>query len=70
MDESRGGGSEALWIDRQSEHMFSDQFVVGEAGLGMLTDHMNVLKAALDRVPFEDRCNAASVVYGIDDLHR
>ena len=50
--------------------MFSDQLVVGEAGLGMLADHVNVLEVALDRVAFEDRRNAASIVHGIDDVHR
>jgi len=46
---------ESARIDLQAQHMFSDQFVVGEAGLGVLADHVNVLEVALDRVAFEDR---------------
>ena len=63
-------GLESRLIDLQSQRMFSDQFVMGEASLGMLADHVNVLEAALDRVAFEDRRNAASIVNGIDDVHR
>src|SRR5258705_13758468 len=47
-------GLESRLIDLQSQRMFSDQFVVGEAGLGMLADHVNVLEVTLDRVAFED----------------
>ena len=42
---------------------------MGEASLGMLADHVNVLEVTLDRVAFKDRRNAASIINRIDDLY-
>ena len=49
--------------------MLADEFVMGETGLSVLADHVNVLEVTLYRIAFEDRCNAASIINGIDDAH-
>ena len=57
-------------IDLQAQQMFSDQFVMGEAALRVLTDDVDILEVALDEVSFKHRRNTGSVVSGINDLDR
>lgn len=39
-------------IDLQSQEMFADQFIIGQAGLGVLAEHVNVLKVRWIELPY------------------
>ena len=62
-------GLESPLLDRQSQPVSANEFVVGAARLRVLTDDVNVLEGALEEMPIVDRGRTGGVVDSVDHLY-